>query len=160
MFLSQGVINGDLTDMHKSYLDAFYIEEMDKPGDLLASKQTRPTIPRRKIRAYLARLDGATLDPYTSGELQRTIAKAYSGFVHGASPHIMDMYGGNPPKFHVDGMLGTPRIQLHRNDLLHYFYRSIIVFSFAALAFGDEGLVLEIKEYRNHFEKVSEMTFT
>ncbi|KKL85806.1 hypothetical protein LCGC14_1951040, partial [marine sediment metagenome] len=114
MFLSQGVISGDLTDLHERYLDAFYMEELDKPGDPLASEQKRPMIPRQKILSYLAKLDGSTLDSYRGVETPRTLGKMYSGFVHGASPHIMDMYGGNPPKFHVAGMLGTPRIDEHR----------------------------------------------
>jgi len=152
MFLSQGVINGDLTDLHTRYIDAFYMEELDKPGDPLASKQNRPMIPRKKILSYLAKLDGATLDPYRGAKTPRILGKMYSGFVHGASPHIMDMYGGNPPKFHVAGMLGTPRVNEHRDDLWNYFYRGIIAFAFAAMAFGDEVLVSSIREYRDQFE--------
>lgn len=159
MFLSQGVINGDLTDLHKRYLDAFYMEEFDKPEDPLASKQKRPMIPRKKIRAYLTKLDGAEIDPYRGAELSRTLGSAYSGFVHGASPHIMDMYGGDPPKFHVSGMFETPRIDEHRDDLWNYFYRGIMAFSFAAHAFEDEGLVLNFKEYKDHFEAVSGKKF-
>ena len=155
MFLSHGVINGDLTDLHTRYLDAFYMEELDKPEDPLASKQNRPMIPRKKILSYLAKLDGATLDPYRGAETPRTLGKMYSGFVHGASPHIMDMYGGNPPKFHVAGMHGTPRVNEHRDDLWNYFYRGIIAFAFAAMAFRDEVLVSSIREYRDQFEAVS-----
>ncbi len=73
MFLSQGVINGDLTDLHTRYLDAFYMEELDKPEDPLASKQKRPMIQRKKILSYLAKLDGATLVPYRGAEATRTL---------------------------------------------------------------------------------------
>ena len=121
----------------------------------MASKQKRPMIQRKKILSYLAKLDGAILDPYRGVETPRTLGKMYSGFVHGASPHIMDMYGGNPPKFYVAGMLGTPRINEHRDDLWNYFYRGILAFSFAAMAFGDEVLVDRISEYRDHFMAVS-----
>ena len=43
----------------------------------------------------------------------------YSGYVHAASPHIMEMYGGNPARFHVRGMHGTPRQDEHRDDFCH-----------------------------------------
>jgi hypothetical protein len=121
-FLSYAVIYDGLTELHQRYLDAFYEEELDKPEDPVASTQKRPMIPRKKIRAYLARLEGSNIDPSRGIELSKTITKTYSGFIHGASPHIMDMYGGNPPRFHVTGMLGTPRIDEHADDIWNYFF--------------------------------------
>ena len=89
-FLSFGVINGDITQLHQSYLDAFFEEEFNAET-ALASTQKRPMIPRKKIQAYLARVNGLSLDPSSAGETSRTVSKAYSGYVHAASPHIMDM---------------------------------------------------------------------
>ena len=143
------------TELHQRYLDAFYEEEFDKPEDPVASTQKRPMIPRKKIRAYLARVERANLDPSKGIELSKTISNSYSGFIHGASPHIMDMYGGNPPKFHVTGMLGTSRIEEHTNDIWNYFFRGIIAFGFAAKAFGEDKLFNEIREYRDYFTKES-----
>lgn len=154
-FLSYATIYNDLTDLHKRYLKSFYEEELDKPEDPVASTQKRPMIPRKKIRAYLARVEGANLDPIRGIELSRTISKTYSGFIHGASPHIMDMHGGNPPRFHVSGMLGTPRIDEHADDIWNYFFRGIIAFAFAAKAFGDENLFSSIREYRDYFTEKS-----
>ena len=160
MFLSYGVIYNDLTDLHTRYLDAFYQEEFDNPEDPLASTQKRPMIPRKKIQSYLARMDGVVLDPIRGVELMRTTSKTYSGFIHGASPRIMDMYGGNPPRFHVSEMLGTPRIDEHLDDLWNYFYRGIIAFALAAKAFGDDALFSSIREYLNHFEEASGKSHT
>lgn len=70
-------------------------------------------------------------------------------------PHIMDMYGGNPPKFHMRGMRGTERHREHRADLWNYFYRSIISSAFAAKAFGDEALFAKIHEFTREFERLS-----
>lgn len=156
-FLSYGVICNDITDLHTKYLEAFYQEEFDRPDDPLASAQNRPMIPRKKIRSYLSEVDGS--DPSRGVKLLRTISKAYSGFVHGASPHIMDMYGGNPPRFHVSGMLGTPRLDEHADDLRNYFYRGIIAFAFAAKAFGNESLFSSIREFLNRFETLSGKRF-
>jgi hypothetical protein len=154
-FLAYAVINNDVTDLHQRYLEAFYEEEFDKPEDPVASTQKRPLVPRDKIRAYIARIEGNGLDPSRGIAVTRTISKAYSGYVHGASPQIMEMYGGDPPRFHVSGMRDTPRFSGHQHDLWNYFYRGICAFGFAAKAFGDEVLFTSIKRYRDDFAKRS-----
>jgi hypothetical protein len=154
-FLSYAVITNDVTDLHRRYLEAFYQEEFDKPEDPVSSSQKRPMVPRDKIRAYIARIEGSDLDPSRAVAVTRTLSKAYSGYVHGASPHIMEMYGGNPPRFHVAGMRETPLFADHQDDLWNYFYRGICAFGFAAKAFGEEGLFSSIQRYRDEFAKQS-----
>lgn len=155
MFLAHGVISGDMTKLHHEYLAAFYEEEFDNPDSAIESTQRRPIVSRKKIRAYLARLNAEGANPSSGVETMRTISKIYSGFVHGASPHIMDMYGGNPPRFHLRGMLGTVRANDHRNDLWNPFYRSIGSFVFAAKAFGDEALVQSVLTYMRDFARAA-----
>lgn len=155
VFLSFGAIN-EVTKLHQNFLNDFYEEEFDKPENPISSTQKRPMIPRKKIRAYIARMEGSGLDPSTGTALTNTLSKAYSGFVHGASPHIMDMYGGNPPHFHVAGMRGTPRFLEHQHDLWNYFYRGICAFGFAAKAFGDEHLFGTIRYYLDNFHNQSQ----
>jgi len=154
-FLSYAAISNDMTELHRAYLDAFYEEEFDKPEDSIGSTQKRPMVKRQRIRAYLAKLEDNALDPSSWVAVTRTISKAYSGYVHGASPHIMEMYGGNPPKFHVSGMAGTPRFAEHRDDLWNYFYRGICAFGFSAKAFGDDVLFSSIQHYRDEFAERS-----
>ena len=154
MFLSLAVVRGDATPLLPEYLAAFYEEEFDNE-DPLKSTQRRPMIPRKRIRAYLATIKGGTLDPSSRAEVSRTLSKGYSGYVHAASPHIMEMYGGNPPVFHVRGMLGTPREAEHRQDFWNYVYRGILAFAFAAMAFGDKELLDRIRSYRDEFERQS-----
>jgi hypothetical protein len=101
-FLSLGVIRGELTSRHQEYLDYFYAEEFENPSDIMTSHASRGMVKRDKIRAYVSRsLWGE--DPSRANLVNKIIAKAYSGFVHAASPHIMDMYGGLPPRFDVSG---------------------------------------------------------
>ena len=69
----------------------------------------------------------------------RTVGKANSGYVHVASPQTMEMYGGDPPRFHMAGMLGTPLERDHRTEYVDYVYRSICAFWFAAKALGDDA---------------------
>ncbi len=155
IFLVYGLTIDEITDLHKKYLSFFYEEEFDMPESPVESSQKRGMIPRKKIRAYIARIEGSKLSPSDGVELSRTISKAYSGFVHGASPHIMDMYGGNPPRFHISGMLGTPKIKEHREDLWNYYYRGILSFILVAKAFGNEKLVRSLFKYRDEFESQS-----
>jgi hypothetical protein len=154
-FLSCGVIFNDITELHRQYLSAFYEEEFDKPESPLESTQKRPMVPRKKIRAYIARMEAVGFDQSTGVEIMRTLHKAYSGFVHGASPAIMDMYGGFPPRFHIHGMLGTVRIAEHRNDLWNYFYRGIAAFGLAAKAFGEDAILESNRKFLDEFEKES-----
>jgi hypothetical protein len=153
-FLSFGVIFNDITPLHQNYLDAFFEEEFNAETGL-HSNQKRPMIPRKKIQAYIARSEGGPLDTSSTIEASRTVSKAYSGYVHAASPHIMDMYGGNPPKFYVRGMRGTERHREHSADLWNYFYRTIISCAFVAKAFGDENLFADIHKFTREFERLS-----
>ena len=153
IFLAYAVISNDVTDLHHRYLAAFYEEEFDKPEDPVASTQKRPMIPREKIRAYIARIEGSGLDPSRGVALTRTISKGYSGYVHGASPHIMEMYGGNPLRFHVSGMCETPPYKHSQHDLWNYFYRGICAFGLAAKSFWAVALSSSIQLYLDDFEK-------
>lgn len=154
LFLAYAVIKGEQTQLHQEFLDAFYKEEFDGPT-AVESSHDRPMVPRRKIRAYIARVDLQGIDPSTGVTLSHTIHSGYSGFVHGASPHIMDMLEGNPPRFRIHGMSGTLRQEEHRNDLYNPFFRAIISFAIAAKAFGDNELFQSLKAYHLEFNSLS-----
>lgn len=152
-FLAFGVINRELTQLHQDYLDAFYKEEFDpETGNALLD---RPMVPRRKIRAYLSRVEQQPYDPSSAVTLYHTIHSGYSGFVHGASSHIMDLWGGDPPQFHIHGMAGTPRQEMHRYDLYNPFFRAILSFAIAAKAFGDEKLCATLSAFNVEFDRLS-----
>lgn len=153
LFLVYAVTNDTITELHKRFLDAFWEEEIDESETLIDSKQTRAMIPRKKIRAYIANVERAVLDPNRGIELSRTLSKAYSGFVHGASPHIMDMYGGDPPHFHTKGMHGTPRMEEYANDLWNYMYRTFLSHIVVAKALGAEKHVEILNQHKLRFEK-------
>lgn len=139
-FLCFAIISDEVTDLHKEYLDAFYQEEFDDPESSIKSSQKRPMIPRKKIRAFISKESIMGYDQSTTIEISRTMSKTYSGFVHGASPHIMELYFGNPPKYHLRGAHESPLYENHVDDLWNYFCRGIISFSFAAKSFGNENL--------------------
>ncbi len=152
VFLVFAETNDTIAPLHERYLSAFWEEEFDGSGDPIKSEQKREMIPRKKIRAFIANVEGMAIDPSRGIELSRTISKVYSGFIHGASPHIMESYGGNPPHFHTQGMLGTPRIEQHRRDLWNYMYRSFVSHIFVAKALGEEKLVEILTKNKEQFE--------
>ena len=148
LFLVCGKIKEEWGPSHESYLEGFWTEEFDHP-EPLKSTQKRVQVPRKKVRAANAR-SLAGDDPHTAGEIERTLYNAYSGYVHGASPAIMEMCGGDPPSF----MFEVPRNDCYSltliNDAWNYFYRSLISIGMIAKAFGNETLGGEI--YRAMFE--------
>ena len=159
IFLAYAVTNDTITDLHKRFLDAFWEEEIDESGNMIDSKQKRPMIPRKKIRAYIANVERSVLDPSRGIELSRTLSKTYSGFVHGASPQIMDMYGGNPPHFHTKGLLETPRMQEYADDLWNYMYRTFLSHIVVAKVLGAKKHVEILNKYKLMFEKNAEKNY-
>ncbi len=149
-FLSFSVINNNSTEAHNTYLEAFFQEEFD-PNEQVTSSKERPMVSRKKIRAYIDRMTSGPKGSSKHLDAARTVSKTFSGYVHAASPQIMDMYGGNPPRFHVRGMRGTERQLEHSADLWNYFYRGILAFGIAAKAFGDDEMFKSIREYSDKF---------
>ena len=161
MFLVAALTKDRLTDLHEQYLTAFYDEEFDNLDDIAKSTQKRTYPPRKKIRAYVTRvLNDNDDNPSRSLEVGKAISKAYSGYVHAASPHIMDMCGGNPPRFYVAGMNGTPRVGEHVRDAWNYYYRGLLDTAAIALAFRDEELVESLYRFIREFESASGTDFS
>lgn len=152
MFLVYAVTNDKITELHQRFLASFWEEEIDESGSPMESQQKRPMVPRQKIRVYLANVEGADPDPSTGIAASKTVWKAYSGYVHGASPHIMDMYGGSPPGFYTAGMLGTSRIREHADDLWNYMYRSFVSHVAVGKALGAEKHVEVLTKYLDKYE--------
>jgi hypothetical protein len=142
LFLSLAIINNDMTARHEEYLRYFYAEEFEDPFDIVGSHASRGMVKRDKIRAYINQAFG--VDSARANTVGRFLTKAYSGFVHAASPHIMDMCAGNPARFDINGASAPFRTEEHADDALNYFYRSLVAMCYAAKAFGDEDLFSEI----------------
>lgn len=132
-FLALAEIRGNTTDLHSKFLDAFWQEEFDESAPKVRSLE-RPMVSRKKVRAYNVNSLGVIADPSGAISASRTVTSVYSGFVHAAAPHIMDLYGGHFPHFHLAGIAGTPRQEEHREDLWNQFYRGLLVCAEAAKA--------------------------
>ena len=67
----------------------------------------------------------------------------------------MDMYGGNPPHFHLSGMRGTPRIHEWELACENYFYRGLMATIVVGKAFGDAATVGELHDFLEAYEKAN-----
>lgn len=145
-FLSLSVIYNNKTSLHQDYLTEFYKDEFESTNINLTSLK-RGMVPRKKIRAYIARTGQGFLNMNNTLDSLHAVGDTYSGFIHAFSPHIMDMYFGEPAKFYVQGMLGTDRHNEHRKDLWSYFYRGICALSFTAKAFKNDELFDDLHKF-------------
>ena len=110
-----------MTPLHERYLAAFNEEQAPPESDLSLPVKGPDTPTRKAIRTYVKSKVGKDI-PLNYAEA--AIAKAYSGYVHAASQNIMDMYGGDPPRFHLRGMAGTQMQLGHADDAWNYLYRA------------------------------------
>jgi hypothetical protein len=142
LFLAIAVIKNDQTPLHCEYLEEFYKEENNN------------MVKRWRIREYLAQIIAAG-EQGTLTAASRQVYAGYSGFVHGASPNIMELYGGNPPRFYLHGISGTDIHEGHRYDLYNPFFRAVVSFAVAAKALGDEESFRILQEYQFEVDRLS-----
>jgi hypothetical protein len=147
--------NGTLSNKQIQFLETFFQEEFDKSTDPLRSTQKRRTIAVKQIHATFGKLAAGELNPSDAQELARTTHQAFSGYVHGAYPHIMEMCGSNPPRFHVSGMLGTPRVNEWQGQLVGYVQRLIIASVFVVPKLGVTDLEKPLRALLEKYEKAT-----
>lgn len=157
MFLALPISGGiEKTPLHDKYLEQFFQEEFDNPGNAILSSKKRELIPRKKIRAAIANVGKNGLNPHDARELSRTISQAYSGYVHGASGHILEMVGGNPQRYFLSGMSGTSRQSEFIYNYWDYAYRGLLSVVLAAKVFGNAEIVDKGYKFIEHFEKITD----
>jgi hypothetical protein len=147
LFLSFGHQNG-MEDIHHQFLDAFWAEEFEDPTKPLKHTR-RESLPRRKIQAWNSRLRGIE-DPSTAQSVDRLLQGVFSGYVHGASPHIMDLYDPVRQRFCLAGLPDSPVRDSYIVDSANYPYRALMAAVMVSRRLGLEevadGLYAKVKE--------------
>jgi hypothetical protein len=150
-FIAAALTNDKVTELHERYLAAFWEEEFHDAENTLA-RHKKPNSPTRsKIQSYVHRVLNDQVNPSLISDVTQAVSSTYSGYVHASAPQVLDMYGGMPPHFHIEGMQGTPRMSEHANDVWNYFYRAIVASIIVARAFGDESLSNALGQYHDKF---------
>lgn len=143
-FLTTAETNGAKTERHNQYLEAFYAEAVFSRADGSLEIPKPNMVPRKKIRAHTINTLGQGVNTSHAVTVGESVGTAYSGYVHAASENIMDMYGGDPPHFHLTGMRGTPRVAEFARDAENYIFRGLMATIVVGRAFGDRPLVDEL----------------
>jgi hypothetical protein len=94
------------------YVQDFFADFARNSSADFKRAQVRQKVVHQRLGATL---DNISQQPYDS--VQRASAEqmysyiylTYSNYVHAKYPEIMDLYGGVPGRFHLDGMRGTPK---------------------------------------------------
>lgn len=154
-FLATAETNASRTERHEQYLKTFYAEAVfSRPeGSLEIPKPNM--VPRKKIRAHTMNTLGQGVNESDALAAGESVGTAYSGYVHAASENIMDMYGGDPPHFHLTGMRGTPRVLETARDAENHIYRGLMATIMVAKAFGNAPLVDELYKFLAAYESAN-----
>jgi hypothetical protein len=104
------VTNPNNSEIHQREADAYVKAFFEDSGRDPAKGIKRAQVPQGVVHEAI----GKTLDGFNNGtvpaaKLHSNIYRAYSNYVHGKYPEIMDLYGGMPGHFHLRGMNGTPK---------------------------------------------------
>lgn len=153
LFLCFGAQDGTVK-LHRKYLKNFWQEDFEEGVAPIDNTKGRYPIPRREIREWLGQKMGTDAE-HSGMKAMRCIQQSYSGYVHAAAPHIMDMCGGPELRFHLRGLNGTSRIPGHVHDLWNYVYRGLVSANQAALIYGDETTATPIRAAIVKFEHLS-----
>ena len=149
--------------LHEKYLDEFWRKPVDESGQL---KGHGNSVPRKKIRAYVIKETNKD-KKYVESEGIRNSRSLYSfesGYVHGASEQIMDLYYPaqnilRVPSFHTKGLAGTARAEEYRQDFWDYIYRSVRSYVQIASALGLHHQAKQLKGAAKLILKNGRVTF-
>lgn len=150
-FLAAPLTNDEITELHERYLRGFWAEEFQDADATLARHQKPDTPRRNKIQAYIQRVLNPDGNFSQMSDVSQAVGGTYSGYIHASAVQVLDLYGGDPPHFHIEGMQGTPRMEDHIYDAWNYFYRGIATGIFVARAFGDRPLSKSLGDYHDKF---------
>ncbi|MCX8502210.1 MAG: hypothetical protein ORO03_11075 [Alphaproteobacteria bacterium] len=139
------------------FFHEFFQEEFENPDHPLSSSQIRDSVPRRKIFAAFGQLAKEELNPSDAQTTLMTIHRTFSGYVHGAYPHIMEMYEGKSARFRMSGMSNTRREAEWRVQLTMYVYRAIMASELVSRKLGLKDIERSIRELLVEYETQLEL---
>jgi hypothetical protein len=122
--------------LHSRYLKAFFEEEFDEGVAPINSTKRRDQVRRKDIRAYIHR----RLPTEHGKKASAIVYQTYSGFVHAASPMVMEMCGWLDRKFHIAGMPESNLLASHVDDAWNYFIRGLQNLEMISGSFGNSEL--------------------
>lgn len=138
-FLALACITGEKTDDHVRFLAAFWEEEPDFKT-YANNQKNKDEVPRKNIQRHISHSTNNGSPDQKGIAAAKHLSRFYSGYIHGAAPHLMDMYNPDGLRFEVDGSSSTHLFEDHRHDFENYLFRGVILISTVANVLGDEEL--------------------
>lgn len=148
LFLSLPSFGLEETADHASYFQAFWEEEPEF-SDFKAHQKGRWSIPRKKIRAYLAKVNAGDTTDHTAIAVSAYLSRMYSGYVHGAAPQLLELYDPRNQRYRVSGYPESPFGPDHFNDFEYQFFRGVFALFVVARLVGNAELAAEAFEIHN-----------
>lgn len=152
LFILENSEQNSLSETQKKFMEDFFQEEFVNPNNPLENEKRRSTVPKRKIWASVARQIGPYANPSDAQKILQVTNDAFSGYVHGAYPQIMELFGGEPPRFHMNGVLVRPRIEACFKQISFYLHRTILATGILTKSLGLSDLSNRASEIRDYFE--------
>jgi hypothetical protein len=142
IFLALACILGETTEDHRIFLMSFWEEEPDFQT-YVRHQKNKHEVPRKNIHRYISRSANNGMPDHTEIANAKYLSRIYSGYVHGAAPHLMDLYNPDRYRFEVDGNSSSHLLREHRHDFENYLFRGVKLFGMVANALGDDELKKE-----------------
>ena len=139
LFLVFGIALGQ-EELHDRFLRAFWWKPINDLGEPTGHASN---VPRKKITAYVVRTVSKGTN-YVESEgirIGRFLYGFDSGYVHGSSEQIMDLYypdksSSGTYAFQTNGLEGSGRAEDYKKNFWNYIYRSVLAYVQVAMAFG------------------------
>jgi hypothetical protein len=151
------VIGPYLVPETKNDVDQRIAEYFSEPSwnfrRILEDPKKRATTPRRKTYALIAKVLGESVEPANPYQVRQTVKaleEGYSGYVHGAYEHIMELYDPYDRRFAIRGI--PERIWEWMGYIALNLHQSLNCFAAIASFFGLKDLSKTIFEKRRELE--------
>jgi hypothetical protein len=101
--------NGTLSAKADALIADYFADSFRTPdGKRKRSKMLQGDV-HRKIGEQLDKFADKSIGRKPAEQLYSNVYQTFSYYVHGRYPESMDLYGGIPGRFHLSGMLNTPK---------------------------------------------------
>jgi hypothetical protein len=138
-----------LSELQERVLAEFFQEEFEDPTEPVRTSQDRDRVSRKKIRAAV-NSDAGVDDPSTANAISQMFYRAFSGYVHGAYVHIMELHSDETPGRYL--MRGTPRKITEAAEFLpNHVFRAMLAVESLAKVSGRADLLPRINVLRKKF---------
>ncbi|MFO1464070.1 MAG: hypothetical protein U1F66_09840 [bacterium] len=112
-FVQEAHVFGVQTLDQPKIVEEFFKRDLQTAKDLLENPRKDTRVPKKKIRAAIARMSKSIANAERVRRIAEIMEDAYSAYVHGEYPTIMELYEGGAERFRLRGMFNTPKKEVY-----------------------------------------------